>query len=81
MHAQVTRAQFKIKDATVVHSPAGAELIPQAGDQSLCGRGTSVGSCPARTSIGTGDVLDMMRIVWRESCSRIRPRLEPMGAA
>ena len=24
MHAQVTRAQFKIKDATVVHSPAGA---------------------------------------------------------
>ena len=53
MHTQVTRAQFKIKDATVVHSPAGAEFIPQAGDQSLCGRGTSVGSCPAETSIGT----------------------------
>ncbi len=32
MDTQVTRTQFKIKDATVVHIPTGAEFLPQAGD-------------------------------------------------
>jgi hypothetical protein len=53
MHTQVTRAQFKIRDATVVHTPTGAEFISQPVIQSLCGRGKSAGSYLAERFIGT----------------------------
>ena len=81
MHTQVTRAQFKIRDATVVHTPTGAEFISQPGDSVVVWTGEIGRKLPSGEVYRYGDVLDMMRTVWRESCFRIRPRLEPMDAA
>jgi hypothetical protein len=81
MHTQVTRTQFKIKDATVVHIPTGAEFLPQTGDSVVVWTGDIGRTLPSGEVYQYGDVLDVMKAVWRESCSRFRPRLEPVGAA
>jgi hypothetical protein len=81
MHTQVTRTQFEIKDATVIHTSTGAEFIPQGGDSVVVWTGDIGRKLPSGEVYQYGDVLDVMRAVWRESCSRFRPRLEPMGAA
>ena len=52
MHTQANRFEFEIKGPTVVHTPTGAEFIPQVGGSVFCGRATLGRSCPAETSIG-----------------------------
>ena len=81
MHTQVTQTQFKIEDATVVHIPTGAEFLPQAGDSVVVWTGNIGRALPSGEVYQYGDVLDVMKGVWRENCSRFHPRLEPMGAA
>jgi hypothetical protein len=80
MHTQANRSQFEIKDTTVVHTPTGAEFIPQAGDSVIVWTGDIGRKLPSGDVYRYGDVLDMMRTVWRESCSRIRTQWEPMSA-
>ena len=71
MQTQVNRSQFEIKDTTVVHIPTGAEFVPQVGDSVI----VWTGDIGQRLSSGEvyryGDVLDMMRAVWRDSCFRL----------
>ena len=81
MHTRVTRSQFEIKDATVVHTPTGAEFIPQAGDSVMVWTGDIGQKLSSGDVYRYGDVLDMMRTVWRESCLHIRAQLEPMSTA
>ena len=80
MHTQANRSQFEIKDTTVVHTPTGAEFIPQAGDSVIVWTGDIGRKLPRGDVYRYGDVLDMMRTVWRESGSRIRTQLEQMSA-
>ena len=80
MHTQVNRSQFEIKETTVVHTPTGAEFIPQSGDSVMLWTGDIGQKLPSGDVYRYGDVLDMMRTVWRESCPHIRA-LEPMSAA
>lgn len=81
MHTQANRSQFEIKGPTVVHTPTGAEFIPQVGDSVIVWTGDIGQKLPSGDVYRYGDVLDMMRTVWRESCSRTRVRWEPMSAA
>jgi hypothetical protein len=81
MHTQANRSQFEIKGPTVVHSPTGAEFIPQAGDSVIVWTGDIGQKLPSGDVYRYDDVLNMMRTVWRESCAHIRARLEPMSAA
>ena len=81
MHTQANRSQFEIKETTVVHTPTGAEFIPQAGDSVIVWTGDIGRKLPSGDLYRYGDVLDMMRTVWRESGSRIRTQLEQMSAA
>ena len=81
MHTRVNRSQFEIQDSTVVHTPTGAEFIPQSEDSVIVWTGDIGQKLPSGDVYRYGDVLDMMRIVWRESCSRIRARLESISAA
>jgi hypothetical protein len=81
MHTRVTRSQFEIKDTTVIHSPTGAEFNPQSGDSVMVWTGDIGQKLPSGDVYRYRDVLDMMRTVWRESCSHIRAQLEPMSAA
>jgi len=81
MHTRATRSQFEIKDTSVIHTPTGAEFIPQSGDSVLVWTGDIGQKLPSGNVYQYRDVLDMMRTVWRESYSRIRAQLEPMSAA
>jgi hypothetical protein len=81
MHTRVNRSQFEIQDSTVVHTPTGAEFIPQSEDSVIVWTRDIGQKLPSGDVYRYGDVLDMMRIVWRESCSRIRARLESISAA
>ena len=80
MNTQVNRSQFEIKGTRVVHSPTGAEFTPQAGDSVIVWTGDIGQKLPSGDVYRYGDVLDMMRTVWRESCSRIRTHCEPNAA-
>jgi hypothetical protein len=51
MHTRVTRSQFEIKETTVVHTPTGAEFIPQSDDSVMLWTGTSGRSYPAEMYI------------------------------
>jgi hypothetical protein len=73
MHTRVNRSQFEIKDTTVVHIPTGAEFMPQVGDSVIVWTGDIGQKLPSGEVYRYGDVLDMMRAVWRESCSRLEP--------
>ena len=79
MHTQVTRAQFKIEDATVVHTPTGAEFTPLTGDAVIVWTGDIGRRLPSGEVYQYAEVIDMMSTVWRDSFSRICHRLEPMG--
>jgi hypothetical protein len=79
MHTRVNRSQFEISDTGVVHTPTGAEFIPQAHDSVIVWTGDIGQKLSSGDIYRYSDVLDMMRTVWRESCSHIR--LEPMNAA
>jgi hypothetical protein len=57
----------------------GAEFIPQAHDSVIVWTGDIGQKLSSGDIYRYSDVLDMMRTVWRESCSHIR--LEPMSAA
>jgi hypothetical protein len=81
MHTQVNRYQFEIKGSTIVHTPTGAEFIPQAGDSVIVWTGDIGQKLPGGDLYRYSDVLDVMRTVWHESCSRIRTQWEPMSAA
>ena len=81
MHTPVNRSQFEIKDTAVVHTPTGAEFTALAGDSIIVWTGDIGQRLPSGDVYRYGDVLDMMRTVWRESCSRIRTQWEPISAA
>jgi hypothetical protein len=81
MHTRVNQSQFEIKDTTVVHIPTGAEFIPLSGESVIVWTGDIGQKLPSGDFYRYDDVIDMMRIVWRESCSRINTRLERMSAA
>jgi len=81
MHTRVTRSQFETKGTTIVHTPTGAEFIPQIGDSVMVWTGATGQKLPSGDVYQYRDVLDMMRTVWRESCSHICAQLEPMSAA
>jgi hypothetical protein len=51
--------------------------MPQAGDSVIVWTGDIGQNLPSGEVYRYADVLDMMRAVWRENCSR----LEPIGAA
>ena len=80
MHTRVTRSQFEIKETTVVHTPTGAEFIPQSDYSVMLWTGDIGQKLLSGDVYQYRDVLDMMRTVWRESCPHIRA-LEPMSAA
>jgi len=64
MHSMVTRSQFEIKDATVLHTPTGAEFIPQVGDSVIEWTGDIGQKLPSGDVYRYEDVLDVMRTVW-----------------
>jgi hypothetical protein len=70
MHTRVSRSQFEIKDTTVVHTPTGAEFIPQIGDSVIVWTGDIGQKLPSGEAYRYDDVLDMMRTVWMENCRR-----------
>ena len=53
MHTRAHRSQFEIKGAAVVHTPTGAEFIPQVGDSVIVWTGDIGQKCRAETCIGT----------------------------
>ena len=81
MHTRAHRSQFEIKDNAVVHTPTGAEFIPQVGDLVIVWTGDIGQKLPSGEVYSYGDVLEMMRTVWRESRFHMSTRLEPMSAA
>ena len=77
MRTQANRSQFEIKGPTVVHTPTGAEFIPQVGDSVIVWTGDIGQKLPSGDVYRYDDVLDVMKTMWRENCARIRSRLEP----
>ena len=70
MHTQANQFEFEIKGPTVVHTPTGAEFIPQVGDSVIVWTGDIGQKLPSGDVYRYEDVLDVMRTVWRESCRR-----------
>ena len=81
MHTQANQFEFEIKGPTVVHTPTGAEFTALAGDSIIVWTGDIGHWLPSGDVYRYGDVLDMMRTVWRENCSHIRTQWEPISAA
>jgi len=79
MHTRAIRSQFAIKDRVVIHTPTGAEFIPQPGDSVLVWTGDIGQKLPSGDVYQYRDVLDMMRTVWRERYSHICAQLEPIS--
>lgn len=77
-HSDVTRDQFEVRADLVIHTPTGAEFIPHSGNEDSVMVWT--GNIGRRLSSGIvyqyGDVLAMMKAVWRERSSHSpdRPR-------
>ena len=80
MHTQANRSQFEIKGPTVLHTPTGAEFIPQVGDSVVVWTGDIGQKLPSGDVYRYHDVLDVMRTVWRESRFRIDTRSVPSAA-
>ena len=72
MHTRATWDEFEIKDDTVIHIPTGAEFIAQAkaGDSAVVWTGDIGRKLPSGDVYQYGEVLEMMRAVWRENCAR-----------
>ena len=81
MHTRAIRSQFEIKERAVIHTPTGAEFIPQSGDSVLVWTGDIGQKLPSGDVYQYRNVLHMMRTVWRERCSQTGAQLEPISAA
>jgi hypothetical protein len=66
MHTHVTRDQFEVRADLVIHTPTRAEFIPGSEDTVLVWTG-EIGRTLFNGAIYRyGEVLAMMRTVWRE---------------
>jgi len=70
MHTQANQFEFEIEGPTVVHTPTGAEFIPQVGGSVIVWTGDIGQRLPSGDVYRYDDVLDVMRTVWRESSRR-----------
>jgi len=72
-HAKVTPDQFEVRDDLVVHTPTGAEFIPNRGrEESVVVWTGTIGKKPASGAIYRyGEVLAAMKAVWRERSKTI----------
>lgn len=70
-HSVVTRDQFEVRADLVIHTPTGAEFIPGSEDSLLVWTG-EIGRMLFNGAVYRyGEVLAMMKTVWRERSSDI----------
>jgi hypothetical protein len=66
MHTHVTRDQFEVSADLVIHTPTGVEFIPGSKDSLLVWTG-EIGRMLFNGAVYRyGEVLAMMKTVWRE---------------
>ncbi len=73
-HSDVTRDQFEVRADLVIHTPTGAEFIPGSEDSVLVWTGGIGRRLYNGAVYQYGEVLAMMKAVWRERSSHIPDR-------